>query len=101
MTDQCMKRGCDRAATHALKICVPVEGEDMEGTVLIGVKLCEPCLDAEDAQRWFESTGGTLKPLLRMSAPHKNLLWDDARCAGVVLGSEEHVDLERFRMGLN
>lgn len=97
----CMKRGCDRVATHALKICVPVAGEENEATVLIGVKLCEPCLEEENAQRWFDSTGDTLKPVLRMAQPGKELDWDNARTDGVVLGSEEHAVLERFRLGIN
>jgi hypothetical protein len=67
----CQKANCAREATHAIQIgCVnTLEPDDAppSARVLMGVLVCEPCLDDETAEKWFEAAGDTLRPVFTIA----------------------------------
>lgn len=90
----CQKRDCPHAATHAVKICVPVLDANRDPSsaakVLMGVVLCEDHLDEADPQAFLESAGATLKPIITMGNPGRDLDYPRAYIEGVPLTSPEY-----------
>lgn len=92
----CQRAGCARAATHALKVCVPgvdsPEDAPPVADALIGVRVCEEHLDDEDGQRWVTGDPGkAIRPLIAMAAMGAGAMpaFDRAWVVGVPLDSQE------------
>lgn len=94
----CQKAGCGQPATHAIQIgCGEIQDPDdapARATVLLGVVVCEPCLDGEDVARWFDACGETLRPLLALAIGEgRHPDFGRATVTGVPLSSPEYQHL--------
>lgn len=58
MSITCQKRDCGRAGTHALQLgCgtfTDAEEAPPRAKILMGIILCEECLEEETAEKWLE-----------------------------------------------
>lgn len=89
----CQKAGCGQPATHALQIACGTftDPDDMvaRAKILLGVFVCEPCMDDETPERWLEANPdlGRLLAIAMSGGPPPDL--DRAFIGGVRLDSEE------------
>lgn len=95
---QCQKTVCPNAATHALQLGVPciTDPDDAPPRVkiLMGVLVCEECLDDETAERWLDINGDTLRPVVNI-AMGEGAVADFTRAVvlGVPIQSPEYQNL--------
>lgn len=94
----CQKTGCQREATHALQLGVRSMLDRPEApprcTVLLGVVVCERCLEGEDdAGKWLASAGDVLRPLVSISMAGQPPDFDGAEITGVSVKSPEYQNL--------
>lgn len=94
----CQKAGCGQAATHALQIGCGTYTDPEEAPprarILMGILLCEPCLDDETAERWLEINPalGQLLAVAMAGGPPPDLA--RAVILGVSLDSAEYRHLQ-------
>lgn len=57
MAPRCQKAGCSEDASHALQLACGAYGDPDDAQprakILMGVLVCESCLDEETAERWL------------------------------------------------
>lgn len=99
----CQKKGCGSPATHALQIGAGTFTDPDEmparAKVLLGVVVCEPCMDDEDAGRWLESNPdlGRLLTIAMSGGPPPDL--SRAFIGGVLIDSDEYRQLQIHQLG--
>lgn len=93
----CQKATCGKPATHALQLgCIAVLDPDehpVRSTILMGVLVCEGCLDDETPDKWFEANPA-LKQLFAVNmsgGPPPD--FERAVVLGVSLNSPEYQQL--------
>lgn len=100
---QCQKRDCPRKATHAIQLGIGGIADPDEAPprckLLLGVLLCEECLEEETADKWLACNGDTLRPLATVSMSPVPPDFDRAVVLGVSLESPEYQNL--VLQGLN
>lgn len=94
----CQKAGCGKPATHALQIGCGTftDPDDMpaRAKILLGVMVCEPCMEGETAERFLEANPdlGRLLAIAMSGGPPPDLA--RAFIGGVELDSAEGRELQ-------
>jgi hypothetical protein len=93
----CQKGACGAPATHALQLACPgfldPDEAPPRATILIGVLLCEACLDDETAERWFEANPALRQVFTVTMAGGPDPDFERAVVLGVSLNSPEYQHL--------
>lgn len=99
----CEFKGCDRTATHALRLIVPAAGwpEAIHRplSIIIGLKLCREHADAADVKQFMDDElRATIRNHLaagRKEAPD----FERARSEPVRLEDSDYLEFERMQAG--
>lgn len=98
MNNICQKAGCGRAATHALQLGIGGVMDPDEAPprvrMLLGVIVCEACMEGETADRWFSTNPALVQVASISMGQGVQPDPDRAVILGVPIDSDEYRQLQ-------